>query len=75
MRYLILLMLAGCAGSSEVAGGAVDGVVDAAPKALEELATGNWGSAVVTIASAAAGGGLLAWLGLRKKKAKNAQGG
>lgn len=68
MRYLILLTLTGCAGMREAGGGAVDGVVEAAPKALEELATGNWGAAVVTIVTSALGGGALAWMGLRKKK-------
>lgn len=66
--------LTGCAAFEEVATGAAIGVGAAAPAALEDLVSGNWVNALITLGvGAIAGGG--GWLGLKKLRKKKRGGG
>jgi hypothetical protein len=68
----VVLSLIGCARSKEAVKGAAEGFKEAAPKAIDELASGNWQAALITVGSGIVGGGLL-WWARGKKKAKAAQ--
>ena len=68
---MVLTALAGCASLQEVAGGAAKGVAEVAPEALEELLSGNWVNALLTLGAGAVAGGA-GWLGFKKLRRKKA---
>ncbi len=75
MRILwLVILLPGCAAFERVAGGAAMGVAEAAPAALEELVSGNWVSALVTLVAGAAAGGA-GLFGMQKRAARKKRGG
>lgn len=70
MRILcLLLFVPGCAGFEEVVEGAAIGLGGAAPRALEDLASGNWVGALITLGVGAVAGGA-GWFGLRRRAAR-----
>jgi ABC-type Fe3+ transport system permease subunit len=70
----VVLSLVGCATVGGFFKGMWGGAKEAAPKAVDELASGAWQAAAITLGSGILGGGLL-WWARGKKKAKLAQGG
>jgi len=70
----LAFLLTGCAGFQEVASGAAMGVAEAAPAALEQLVSGGWGSALVTLVAGAAAGGA-GLFGMQKRAARKKRGG
>ncbi len=66
--------LSGCAAMETVGGfftGAVEGVAEVAPEAIEDLVQGMWMNALITLGAGAVAGGV-AWFEVRRRQRKRA---
>jgi len=68
---LFLGIIPGCASAGDFFSGIWGGAKEAAPKAIDELSTGQWQAAAITLGTGMLGGGLLWWARGKKRKKKN----
>ena len=65
---LFLVAFPGCASAGDFFSGIWGGAKEAAPKAIDELSTGQWQAAAITLGTGMLGGGLLWWARGKKRK-------